>query len=36
MMHPAAVLTLREIIPRLGKTGAPHADQIADWVGVRI
>jgi acetyl-CoA decarbonylase/synthase complex subunit delta len=36
MMHPAAVLTLREIIPRLGKTGAPHADQITDWVGVRI
>lgn len=36
MMHPAAVLTLREIIPRLGRSGSPHADQIANWVGVRL
>jgi acetyl-CoA decarbonylase/synthase, CODH/ACS complex subunit delta len=36
MMHPAAVLTLRETIPRLGKSGPPHPEQIADWVGVRL
>jgi acetyl-CoA decarbonylase/synthase complex subunit delta len=36
MMHPAAVLTLREIIPRLGKPGTAQGDQIADWVGVRL
>jgi len=36
MMHPAAVLTLREIIPRLPHAGTAHASQIADWVGVRI
>lgn len=36
MMHPAAVLTLRDIIPRLAKTGTAHPEQIADWVGVRI
>jgi acetyl-CoA decarbonylase/synthase complex subunit delta len=36
MMHPAAVLTLRDLIPRLGKTGIAPPDQIADWVGVRL
>ena len=36
MMHPAAVLTLRDLIPRLGKTGTASPDQIADWVGVRL
>jgi hypothetical protein len=30
------VLTLREIIPRLGKSGTAHPEQIADWVGVRL
>jgi|SRR5208337_3660519 len=36
MMHPAAVLTLKELIPRLGNTGTASPDQIADWVGVRL
>jgi acetyl-CoA decarbonylase/synthase complex subunit delta len=36
MMHPAAVLTLKDLIPRLGKTGTASPDQIADWVGVRL
>lgn len=36
MMHPAAVLTLRDIIPRLAKSGTAHPEQIADWVGVRL
>ncbi len=36
MMHPAAVLTLREIIPLLGKSQTARPEQIADWVGVRL
>ncbi|MDD5141821.1 CO dehydrogenase/acetyl-CoA synthase subunit delta [Methanoregula sp.] len=36
MMHPAAVLTMREVIPRLPAVGNAHAGQIADWVGVRL
>ena len=37
MMHPAAVLTLKEMIARLGSTGpAAPASSIADWTGVRI
>jgi acetyl-CoA decarbonylase/synthase, CODH/ACS complex subunit delta len=37
MMHPAAVLTLKELIPRLGNAGTPSSpSQIADWVGVRL
>jgi acetyl-CoA decarbonylase/synthase complex subunit delta len=36
MMHPAAVLTMREAIPRLPTVGAAQAGQIADWVGVRL
>jgi acetyl-CoA decarbonylase/synthase complex subunit delta len=36
MMHPAAVLTLKDLIPRLGKTGTATPDQIDDWVGVRL
>ncbi|MDD1693156.1 MAG: CO dehydrogenase/acetyl-CoA synthase subunit delta [Methanoregula sp.] len=36
MMHPAAVLTMRDVIPRLTKAGTAHPEQIADWVGVRI
>jgi acetyl-CoA decarbonylase/synthase complex subunit delta len=36
MMHPAAVLTLRDVIARLEKhPGALH-EPIADWVGVRL
>ena len=36
MMHPAAVLTLRDIISRLEKSGMARPEQIADWVGVRL
>jgi len=36
MMHPAAVLTLRDVIQRLGKAGNGHAEQIAGWAGVRL
>lgn len=36
MMHPAAVLTMREVIPRLPTVGTAQAGQIADWVGVRL
>ena len=37
MMHPAAVVTLREMITRLGHAQqAPSAGSIADWVGVRV
>lgn len=36
MMHPAAVLTLRDLIPKLSRNGTAHPEQIADWVGVRI
>jgi acetyl-CoA decarbonylase/synthase, CODH/ACS complex subunit delta len=36
MMHPAAVLTMKDMIPRLGKTGNASPEQIADWVGVRL
>ncbi len=36
MMHPAAVLTLRDMIPRLAKSGTAHPEQIADWVGVHL
>ena len=36
MMHPAAVLTVRDIVSRLGTTGQGKADQIQDWVGVRV
>ncbi|HEX3001815.1 MAG TPA: CO dehydrogenase/acetyl-CoA synthase subunit delta [Methanoregula sp.] len=36
MMHPAAVLTMREVIPRLPTVGTAHAEQIANWVEVRI
>lgn len=36
MMHPAAVLTLRDIINRLGTTGHVPSDGIDDWVSVRV
>lgn len=37
MMHPAAVLTLKELIGRLGQAQPPvPAGTIADWTGVRI
>ncbi|MFA4876222.1 MAG: CO dehydrogenase/acetyl-CoA synthase subunit delta [Methanoregula sp.] len=36
MMHPAAVLTLKDVIHRLGKPGTARADQIQDWVSVRL
>jgi len=36
MMHPAAVLTLRDIIDRLGTTGHVPSDRIGDWVSVRV
>ena len=36
MMHPAAVMTLRDIIPRLSKSHTANPERIADWVGVRI
>jgi len=36
MMHPAAVLTLRDVIHRLGTPGTGHAGQIAGWAGVRL
>jgi acetyl-CoA decarbonylase/synthase complex subunit delta len=35
MMHPAAVLTLKEAINRLGKSGDAQAASISDWVSVR-
>jgi acetyl-CoA decarbonylase/synthase complex subunit delta len=36
MMHPAAVLTLKDIIARLEKPEEPFHEPIADWVGVRL
>jgi len=36
MMHPAAVLTLRDIINRLGTTGHVPSDRIGEWVSVRV
>lgn len=36
MMHPAAVLTTRDVISRLGTTGQAKAEQIQDWVSVRV
>lgn len=36
MMHPAAVLTIRDVISRLGTTGKGNADEIHDWVSVRV
>ena len=36
MMHPAAVLTIRDVISRLGTTGQGNAEQIQDWVSVRV
>ncbi len=36
MMHPAAVLTIRDVISRLGTTGLGKADRIQDWVTVRV
>jgi acetyl-CoA decarbonylase/synthase complex subunit delta len=36
MMHPAAVLTLRDMATRLGKAGNTDPERIRDWVGVRI
>jgi hypothetical protein len=36
MMHPASVLTLRDVIHRLGNKGAAGASPVRDWVGARI
>lgn len=36
MMHPAAVFTLKDVIRRLATTEPSHAEQILDWVSVRI
>ena len=36
MMHPAAVLTLKDIIHRLEKPESARADRIQDWVRVRL
>ena len=36
MMHPAAVLTLRDIINRLGTTMHVPSDRIDDWVSVQV
>lgn len=36
MMHPAAVLTLKDVIRRLATTETPPVEQIQDWVSVRI
>jgi acetyl-CoA decarbonylase/synthase complex subunit delta len=36
MMHPASVLTLRDVIHRLDQAGTGTSDQIRDWVSVRI
>lgn len=36
MMHPAAVLTLKDVISRLEKSPAVLHEPVADWVGVRL
>ncbi len=36
MMHPAAVLTLRDVISRLARPPAVPCEPVADWVGVRL
>jgi acetyl-CoA decarbonylase/synthase complex subunit delta len=36
MMHPASVLTLRDVIHRLGTKGSAGATPARDWVGARI
>jgi acetyl-CoA decarbonylase/synthase, CODH/ACS complex subunit delta len=36
MMHPASVLTLRDVIHRLGNKGAAGTSPARDWVGARI
>lgn len=36
MMHPAAVLTIRDVISRLENPEAALHEPVADWVGVRL
>ncbi|HII98416.1 MAG TPA: CO dehydrogenase/acetyl-CoA synthase subunit delta [Methanoregula sp.] len=36
MMHPAAVLTIRDVISRLENPKAGLHEPVADWVGVRL
>jgi len=36
MMHPAAVLTLKDLISRLEKPAKDLHEPVADWVGVRL
>jgi acetyl-CoA decarbonylase/synthase complex subunit delta len=36
MMHPASVLTLKDVIHRLGSKGSPGASPSRDWVGARL
>lgn len=36
MMHPAAVLTLKDVIARLENTPSAPPEAVADWAGVRL
>jgi len=36
MMHPAAVLTLRDVVKRLNDIGPVQQEQVRDWVSVRV
>ena len=36
MMHPASVLTLKDVIHRLGNNGTAGARPVRDWVGARL
>lgn len=36
MMHPAAVLTLKDVISRLEKSPSTPTEPVTDWVGVRL
>jgi acetyl-CoA decarbonylase/synthase complex subunit delta len=36
MMHPASVLTLKDVIHRLGNKSTPGTSPTRDWVGARI
>jgi acetyl-CoA decarbonylase/synthase complex subunit delta len=36
MMHPASVLTIRDVIHRLGTGETARSGPVRDWVGARI
>jgi acetyl-CoA decarbonylase/synthase complex subunit delta len=36
MMHPASVLTLKDVIHRLGTNGKTGTAPVRDWIGTRI